>query len=116
MPFGGGGGPPTPPPSSSSSSDNDSDRGRRRRKPLAIGDLYKMIRGSSSKKTREVETIKLSAIPENQVKFKAWKSDVRAQIAASSGKADKSLVWALEVEKETATPLALSKTPGSSPL
>jgi hypothetical protein len=52
-----------------------------------------MIKGSRSKRTKEAETVKLSAIPENPVKFKAWKSDVRAQIAASSGKADKGLVW-----------------------
>ena len=62
-----------------------------------------MLRSSTSKKSKEAETVKISAIPENPVKFKAWKSDVRAQIAATSGQADRGLVWALEVEKESAT-------------
>ena len=88
---------------SSCSSDEDSNGIPRRRKPLAFDDLFKMLRSSNSKKSREAETVKISAIPENPVKFKAWKSDVRAQIAASSGKADKGLVWALEIERESAT-------------
>ena len=88
--------------SSSSSSDEDSDDEAKAKRDR-LSKLYKALKTSGSRKTKEAETVKLSAIPENPVKFKAWKSDVRAQIAAASGKADKGLIWALEVEKETAT-------------